>query len=65
MNGNLDYTIGNNFMVSVRAGYFFLGTQNKLDASAANIARGPLYQFRLSNATTGRAYPTTIAPPAG
>ncbi len=62
MNGNLDYTIGNNFMVSMRAGYFFLGTNNKLDESSANTALDPLFQFRNSNATTVGVLPANQRP---
>ena len=29
ISGNIDYTIGNNFMVSARAGYFFLGIEQQ------------------------------------
>jgi hypothetical protein len=51
VSGNIDYTLGNNFMVSARAGYFFLGTNNKLDPSQANTNFDPLYQFTLGNLT--------------
>ena len=51
ISGNIDYTIGNNFMVSARAGYFFLGTTNKLDPSLGQHQLRPQYYFTLGNAT--------------
>ena len=47
--GNFDYTIGNNFMITGRVGYFFLGVSNKLDPSAANTDMAPRFQFNVSN----------------
>ncbi len=49
--GNIDYTVGNNFMISARAGYFFLGVTNKLDPSEANSNFEPQYLYILGNTT--------------
>jgi hypothetical protein len=46
---NVDYTINNNFLVNARAGYFFLGTTNKLDPSQANTNFEPQYVFTIGN----------------
>jgi hypothetical protein len=60
MNANVDYTLGNNFMVSARAGYFFLGMKNNLDPAEANTDREPLFTFLGSNATTIGILPQNI-----
>ncbi len=49
--GNIDYTVGNNFMISARAGYFFLGIDNKLDPGQANSNFEPQYSYTLGNTT--------------
>ena len=46
---NIDYTIGNNFMISARAGYFFLGTNNNLNPASANTNFDPIYQMIAGN----------------
>jgi hypothetical protein len=48
---NVDYTIGNNFMISARAGYFFLGSKNKLDPASENTNFDPIYQMVTGNAS--------------
>jgi hypothetical protein len=62
--GNIDYTIGNNFMVSARAGYFFEGVTNKLDPSQANTNLEPQYSFTLGN-TTISDVPASLRRPTG
>ena len=52
VSGNVDLTLGNNFMLSARGGYFFLGSKNKMDASVANVNKDPLFTFLNSNFTT-------------
>jgi len=64
VSGNIDYTVGNNFMVSARAGYFFLGTTNKLDAAQANTNFEPQYSFTLGNLTIDDV-PTALRRPTG
>ena len=61
---SIDYTINNNFMVNVRAGYFFLGTTNKLDPSVANTDFKPQYVFTLGN-TTIADVPVNLRRPTG
>ncbi|MCX6556147.1 MAG: TonB-dependent receptor [Candidatus Aminicenantes bacterium] len=46
---NIDYTLGNNFMISARAGYFFLGTNNNLADSSLNVNGDPIYQMVVGN----------------
>ena len=62
--GNLDYTIGNNLMVSLRAGYFFMGTTSKLDPSVANTDFVPLYMFAVGNASISDV-PAALRHPTG
>jgi hypothetical protein len=64
VSGNVDYTLGNNAMLSARAGYFFMGTTNKLEASGANTAEVPLYTFSVGN-TSITQFPTSLRRPTG
>ena len=64
VSGNIDYTVGNNFMVSARAGYFFLGVTNKLDPAAANTNFEPQYSFSLGNLTVSEV-PQALRRPTG
>jgi hypothetical protein len=64
MSASVDYSIGNNLMVNARAGYFSLGTTNKLDPSAANSSFEPQYVFQLSN-TTITDVPAALRRPTG
>jgi hypothetical protein len=61
---SIDYTIGNNIMINARAGYFFLGTTNKLDPSAANTDFEPQYVFTLGN-TSIADVPEALRRPTG
>ena len=61
--GNIDYTLGNNFMVSVRAGYFFLGTTNKLDPSQANTNFEPQYSIHPRQHSPSTTCPRRCAAP--
>jgi hypothetical protein len=64
VSGNIDYTVGNNFMISARAGYFFLGVSNKLDPAQANTAFDPQYSFTLGNLTIDDV-PQALRRPSG
>ncbi len=52
VSGNVDVTMGNNFMLSARLGYFFQAAKNQMDPSLENTSRAPLYQFLNSNYDT-------------
>jgi hypothetical protein len=60
VSGNIDYSLGNNFMASARAGYFYLGTRNNLDPAYANTSKNPLYMFMGSNAGTAGILPENV-----
>ena len=57
---NLDYTAGNNLLISARVGYFYLGSKNNLDSAFENTDETPLIQFRQSNATVVGILPENV-----
>ena len=61
---NIDCNLGKNFVINARAGYFFLGTKNKLDPNQANSNFEPQYVFQLGN-TAVSDVPEALRRPSG
>ena len=64
ISGNIDYTLGNNFMISARAGYHLYGTKNNLDPAQANTDFTPMFFFAVGN-TQITQYPASLRKPTG
>ena len=61
---NIDYNLGNNFVINARAGYFYMGVTNKLNPSLANSNFEPQYVFQLGN-TAVSDVPEALRRPSG
>jgi hypothetical protein len=64
VSGNVDFTMGNNAMLSARAGYFFIGVSNKLDPQEENTHLEPMYVMILGNQSITDV-PATYRRPTG